>query len=143
MDKILTCKIIFLLLIYNNPKWNKNRFGSFKVIPVISDLGVFFWVRLNYATIHHHSKPSTTTLHHPAPAKSYPPPPTTTQNMDQHLAKAKIYSYTTSFWHCFNSSFFFKIRNSFTWRRFCVIKFWSVRFSNSKSLLHFMIFQSF
>ena len=36
----------------------------------------------------------------------------------------------------FNSFFFFELQYSFPWRRFCVIKFWSVRFSNSKFLLH-------
>ena len=116
-------------------------------------------------TTHHHPPPLTTTHQHPPPAKIYPPPPTTTahhqpkyihqnppsakiypplpttsQKMDHHPAKAKIYSYITSFRHCFNSSFFFEVHYSFPWQRFCVIKFWSVRFSNSKFLLHFAIF---
>ena len=73
------------------------------------------WVRLNYATTHHHSLPPTTihqrpsppttsqnisitTHHHPPPAKIYSPLPTTTQKMDHNQAKAKIYSYITSFW---------------------------------------------
>ena len=78
-------------------------------------------VRLNYATTNHDPPPSSTTYHHL-------PPPTTIQNicttthhqpkyihhylpfpkkMDHHPTKAKIYSYTTSFRHCFNSFFFF------------------------------------
>ena len=32
---------------------------------------------------------------------------------------------------------------SFPWWRFCVIKFWLVRFPNSKFLLHFMFFKIF
>ena len=70
---------------------------------------------------------STTTHHHLPPAKMYPPPPTTTtttQNMGHHSSEAKIYSYITSFWHCFNSFFFFEMQYSFLWQRFCVIKFW-------------------
>ena len=129
-----------------------------------------FWVRLNYATTHHHPPPPTTIQnisttthhdpppsttthhqpkyvhHHPPPAKIYPPLPTISQKMDHHPAKAKIYSYITSFRHCFNSFFFFEMQYSFPWRRFCVIKFWSVRFSNSKFLLHsvhFTIFKIF
>ena len=74
--------------------------------------------------------------HHPPPAKIYPPLPTISQKMDHHPAKAKIYSYITSFRHCFNSFTFFQMQCSFRWRRFFVIKFWSVRFSNSKFLLH-------
>ena len=103
--------------------------------------------------VHHHPPPSTTTHHqpkyihhHPPPAKVYPPLPTISQKMDHHLAKAKIYSYITSFRHCFNSSFFFEVHYSFPWQRFCVIKFWSVRFLNSKFLLHsvqFTIFKIF
>ena len=84
--------------------------------------------------------------HHPPPAKVYPPLPTISQKMDHHLAKAKIYSYITSFRHCFNSSFFFEVHYSFPWQRFCVIKFWSVCFLNSKFLLHsvqFTIFKIF
>ena len=117
-------------------------------------------VRLNYATTNHDPPPSSTTYHHL-------PPPTTIQNicttthhqpkyihhylpfpkkMDHHLAKAKIYWYITSFRHYFNSFFFFEMQYSFPWWRFCVIKFWSVRFSNSKFLLHsvhFTIFKIF
>ena len=74
--------------------------------------------------------------HHPPSAKIYPPLPTTSQKMDHHPSKAKIYSYITSFWHCFNSFFFFQTQYSAPWWGFCVIKFWSVRFSNSKFLLH-------
>ena len=135
---------------------------------------IIFSVRLNYATTHHDPPPSTTNSplskiyppppttsqnmsttthhqpkyihHHPPPAKIYPPLPTISQKMDHHPAKAKIYSYITSFRHCFNSFFFFEMQYSFPWRRFCVIKFWSVRFSNSKFLLHsvhFTIFKIF
>ena len=92
--------------------------------------------------IYHHPPPpttsqsiSTTTHHHPAPAKIYPPLPTICQKMDRHHTKSKIYSYITSFRHCFNSSFFFKMQYYFPWWRFCVIKFWSVCFLNSKFLL--------
>ena len=104
-------------------------------------------------TTHYHPPPSTTTNHqpkhihhHPPPAKIYPPLPTISQKMDHHPAKAKIYSYITSFRHCFNSFFFFEMQYSFPWRRFCVINFISVRFSNSKVLLHsvhFTIFKIF
>ena len=73
-------------------------------------------------TIHHHPPPAkiylpppTTTHHqskyihyHPPRARIYPPPPTTSQKMDHHPAKAKIYSCITSFWHCFNSFFFYR-----------------------------------
>ena len=94
--------------------------------------------------IHHHPlRPttsqniSTTTHYHLPPAKICPPPPTTSQKMDHRPAKAKIYSYVTSFWHCFNSFFFFEMQYCFPWRRFCVTKFWSVSFSSSKFLLTF------
>ena len=116
-------------------------------------------VRLNYATTHHHPPPptngqnmSTTTshepkcIHHPSPAKIYPLLSTISQKVDHHPTKAKIYSYITSFGHCCNSFFFFKMRYSFLWQRFCVIKFCSVRFWNSKFLLHsvhFTIFKTF
>ena len=106
-------------------------------------------------TTHHHPPPAkiyppppTTTHqqpkyihHHPPPAKVYPPLPTISQKMDHHPAKAKIYWYITSFRHCFNSFFFFEMQYSFPWWRFCVIKFWSVRFSNSKFLLHSVLLQ--
>ena len=95
-------------------------------------------------TTHHHSPPSITThrqpiyIHdHPPPAKIYPPPHTTSQKIDHHPAKAKIYSYITSFWHCFNSFFSIEMQYCFPWRRFCVTRFWSVRFSSSKFLLIF------
>ena len=94
-------------------------------------------------TTHHHPPSPTTITHHPPPPKIYLPTPTTTQKMDPHPAKAKIYSYIqiNSFWHSFNSSFFFEMQYTFSWKRFCVIKFWSVRFWNSKFLLHFTIFK--
>ena len=110
-------------------------------------------VRLNYATTHHDPPPSTTTHHqpkyvhhHPPTAKIYPRLLTISQKMDHHPTKAKIYWYITSFRHCINSFFFFEMQFSFPWWRFCVIKFWSVRFSNSKFLLHsvhFTIFKIF
>ena len=97
-------------------------------------------------TIHHHPRPpitsqntSTTTRHHPPLDETYLPPQATTQRMDHHSVKAKIYSYITSFWHCFNSFFFCKMQYPFPWRRFCVIKLWSVCFSNSKFLRHLCI----
>ena len=115
------------------------------------------WV--NYATTHHppsstttHHQPkyihhppptttsqniSTTTHHYWPPAKIHLPPPTTTQKIDHHPAKAKVYSYVTSFCHCFNSFFFFEMQYFFLWWRFFVIKFWSVCFSNLRFLLHF------
>ena len=105
------------------------------------------WVRLDYATTHHDPPLSTPTHHqpkyihhHPPLAKKYPPVPIIFQKMDHHPAKAKIYPYTTSFRHYFNSFFFFKMQYSFPWRRFCKIKFLLVRFSNSKFLLHSVTF---
>ena len=111
---------------------------------------------MGYAKLCHHPARPTIIHHHPPPAKIYPPPPTTNQidpplpttfqKMDHHPAKTKIYSYITSFWDCFNNIFFFEMQYSFPWGRFCVIKFWSVRFSNSKLLLHsvhFTIFKIF
>ena len=104
-----------------------------------------------------HHPPAPTTIHqHPPPAKICPPPPTTSQNISTttyHFPKngppprksQNIFIYIP-FRHCFNSFFFFEMQYSFPWRRFCVIKFWSVRFSNSKFLLHsvhFTIFKIF
>ena len=80
-------------------------------------------VRLNYATTHHQPK---YIYRHPPPAKTYLPPHTTTQKMDHHSIKAKICSYITAFRHCFNTFFFNEMQYSSQWRRFCVIKFWSV-----------------
>ena len=82
-------------------------------------------------TTHHQSK---YIHHHPPPAKIYLPLPTTSQKLDHQPAKAKVYSYITSFWDCFNNFFFFEMQYSFPWRRFCVIKFWSVGFLSSKVL---------
>ena len=104
-----------------------------------------------------HHPPPTVIHHHPPPAKIYSPsttnhhqskyihhhPPllTTSQNTSttthHHPAKAKVYSYVTSFCHCFNSFFFFEMQYFFLWWRFFVIKFWSVCFSNLRFLLHF------
>ena len=118
-------------------------------------------VRLNYATIHHYPPPAkiyplpltTPTIihHHPPPAKIYWPPPTTTHHQPKYIYYCtppptkwtKIYSHITSFWHCFNIFFFYEMQYSFPWRRFYVIKFWSVCFANSKFLLHFTIFKIF
>ena len=85
-------------------------------------------------TAHHQSK---YIHHHPPPAKIHPPLPTTSHKMDYHLAKTKVYSYATFFWHCFNSSFFFEMQYCFPWRIFWVTKLWSVCFSSSKFLLTF------
>ena len=71
-----------------------------------------------------HHPPRPTIHHHPLPAKIHPPLPTTSQKMDHHPAKAKIYSYVTSFWHYFNSFFFFEMQYCFPWRRFGLTKFW-------------------
>ena len=157
---------IYLILYYysinlkcfTHKNWTISHFR-----PMILSCRNNLWVRLNYATTHHHpplakicpppptppttsQNTSTTTHHHPPPANIYPPLPTISQKMDHHPAKAKIYWYITSFRHCFNSFFFFEMQYSFPWWRFCVIKFWSVRFSNSKFLLHsvhFTIFKIF
>ena len=123
------------------------------------------WVRLNYATTHHHPPPSTTTQpsqnisttthHQPKYIHPHPGPPTICQNIStttQHQPKdihhyppfPKEWTITTqklryiiSFWHCFNSFFFFETQHWFPSRRFCVTKFRSVRFSSSKFLLTF------
>ena len=102
--------------------------------------------------VHHHPPPPTS-HHHPQPAKIYPPPPTTSPNIYTttyhfpkngppfHKSQNKfIYNFLR---HCFNSYFFFEMQYSFPWRRFCVINFWSVRFSNSKFLLHSVHFTIF
>ena len=93
--------------------------------------------------IPHHPLPTTTSqnisITIPRLAKIYPPLPTASQKVDHHPAKAKRYSYIASFWHCFNSFFFFEMQYSFQWRRFCVIKFWSIYFSNHNFLLQFTI----
>ena len=96
--------------------------------------------------IHHHPPPAkiyqpthTTTHHQLKYINHHPPPPekwTTSQQIPKNIR-------IPSFWHCFSSFFFFKMQYSFPWRRFCVIKFWSVCFSNSKFLLHFTIFKIF
>ena len=80
--------------------------------------------------VDHHPPPSTTFHHqpkyihnHPPPAKIYPPLPTISHKMDDHPAKAKVYSYITSFRHCFNSFFVFQMQYFFLSRIFCVITF--------------------
>lgn len=91
-------------------------------------------VRQNYATTHINPPPTNSqtisTTHHPLP-------PTTTQKVDHHPAKSKIYSYITPFDIVLTVSFSLKYGKR---PRFCV-KFWSVRFSDSKCLLRFMIFK--
>ena len=57
--------------------------------------------------VHHHPPIPTTIHHHPPPAKIYPLLPTISQKMNRH--PVKIYSYITSFRHCFNRVFFFAI----------------------------------
>ena len=91
-------------------------------------------------TIYHHPPPAkiypprpTTIYHHPPPAKIYPLLPTTSKKNGPLPSKSQN---KTSFRRCFNSFFFFEMQYFFPRRRFCVIKFWSVRFSNSKFLLH-------
>ena len=74
-------------------------------------------------TTHCQPPPFTATHHHKPPAKIYPPLPTTSQRTNHHPAKGRICSYITSFWHFFNSFFFFEMQYSFLWRKFCVIKF--------------------
>ena len=90
-------------------------------------------IRLNYATPHHPPPPttsqniSTTTHHNPPPpanthqhppsAKIYPAPPTTTATTTHFHQKnglppsksQNIFTYC-SFWHCFNSFFFFEMQ---------------------------------
>ena len=95
---------------------------------------------------------STSTHHQPKYVHHHPPPSTTTHHQPKYTTTTHHYLpfpkkwTTTSFRHCFNSFFFFEMQYSFPWWRFCVIKFWSVRFSNSKFLLHsvhFTIFYDF
>ena len=137
--------------------------GLFIISPLKSVQSHYFWVRLNYATTHHHPPPAKicpappTTIHHHQPlAKICLSPPTTSQNISTtayHFikngpppCKSQNIFIITSFRHCFNSSFFFEMQYSFPWRRFCVKKFWSVRFSNFKFLLHsvhFILFKIF
>ena len=91
--------------------------------------------------IHHHLPPSTTTHHQPKYIYHHTQPP---KNGPAPSKSQNILIYCiTSFWHCFNSFFFYEMQYSFPWWRFCVMKFWSVCFSNSKFLLHFTIFKFF
>ena len=100
--------------------------------------------RLNNATSHHCPPPPTTIHHHqPPPTKMHSWQPTITQKMDHHPAKAKIYPYITSFWHCFKFFFLRKYDSPLRDRDICVTKFWSVLFPNSKFLLHFTILKIF
>ena len=117
--------------------------------------------------IDHHPPLPITIHHHPTPAKIYPPPPTTSQNISTttHHQPKYIYHHTpsprnwttsksqnifiyciSSFLHCFNSFFFYEMQYSFCDNLnfiFCVIKFWTACFSNSKFLLHFTIYKIF
>ena len=106
----------------------------------------------NHPTTHHHSQSSTTTRYQPEYIPHHPPLPITSQNISTTThnqpkngpppSKSQnmfIYS-ITSFWHCFNSFFFYEMQCSFPWWRFCVKKFWSVCFTSSKFLLHFTMF---
>ena len=83
-----------------------------------------------------HHPPRPTIHHHPLPVKIHPPLPTTSQKMDHHSAKAKIYSYVTSFWHYFNSFFFFEMQYCFPWRRFCLKIFDKFAFQVPNFYLH-------
>ena len=110
-------------------------------------------VRLNCATTYHDPPPSTTTYHQPKYIYHHPPPPTNSQNIStttHHYPlngappskNQNIFIYNLLL-TLFNSFFFYEMQYSFPWRRFCVMKFWSVSFSNSKFVLHFMIFKIF
>ena len=86
--------------------------------------------------------------HHPPPAKIYPPPSTTTHH---HLPPNKKWTTTQQkpkYIHILVLltlflQFLFLQNAIFPWWKFCVIKVWSARFSNSKFLLHFTLFKIF
>ena len=67
--------------------------------------------------------------HHAPPAELYPPLSTFSPKIEPLPNKSKIFSS--------------KYDVFFSWQRLCVIKFWSVRFSNLKFMLHFTIFKVF
>ena len=93
---------------------------------------------------HHRQNLSITTHHHPPLAKIYPPPPTTSQNIStttHHPKNGPPSSKSQNIFKYFNSLFFYEMQYFSPWRRFCVIKFWSVCFSNAKFLLHFTVFK--
>ena len=94
-------------------------------------------------TIHHDPPPSTTTHHqpkyihyYPPQAKIHPPLPNTSQKVDHHPARQsqnmfiynRLLALLKQFLFLWNAIFF-------PWRRFCLTKFWSVRFSSFKFLL--------
>ena len=81
---------------------------------------------------------STTTYHHRPPTKIHPPIPTISQKWTTTPQKPKYIHVDIAL-----SFFFFQMQYSFPWRRFCGIKFWSVRFSKSKFLLHSVYFTIF
>ena len=81
--------------------------------------------------------PPTTTHHQPKYICHHPPPTTTSHHHPKNglpPSKSQSIFIYSSFWYCFNSFFFFQMQYSFPWWRLCVIKFWSIRFSNSKFL---------
>ena len=88
--------------------------------------------------VHHHQPPTTTTHHQPKYMHHHPLPHTTSQNT----------SPTTYYFpkngppprksqNIFIYNLLLALQYCFPWRRFCVTKFWSVRFSSSKFLLIF------
>ena len=108
---------------YRNP----HRMIKRNVLFYYSVILFILWVRLNYAIAHHHPPPPTTSQnifptihHHPPPAKIYSPPPTTSQNISTTThhhpknglrpSKSQNIFIHCSFWHCFNSFFFFEMQ---------------------------------
>ena len=123
------------------------------------------WVRPNHATTQNYPQLSTTIHHLAKYIQHQPPPPTTSQNISttthHHLPPAKVYpppsinsyhyqkngpllrKYITSFRSCFNSFFFFEVRQSFKWRRVLCDKVLISSFFKFKLLLHFTMFKIF
>ena len=62
-------------------RYFKERFWSFKYIPIIPIIHVCKRVRLNYATTYHHPPTPTTTHHQPKYIHHHPPPSTPNQNI--------------------------------------------------------------
>ena len=115
---------------------------------------IIYWVRLNYATTHHDPPWPTTIHYHPPPAKIHSPSPTTNHQpkyMHHHRLPHTTSQNTSTNTYCFLKNgpprrksqnkfiynFLLALQCCFPWRRFCVTKFWSVRFSSSKFLLIF------
>ena len=115
-------------------------------------------------TTHHHPPPSISTHHQPKYVHHHPLPPTTSQNISTttHYHPKHIHHYlpfpkkwTTTpqkskyihIWPpldiALTVSFSSKCNIPFRDGDFFVIKFWSVRFSNSKFLLHSILFTVF